>query len=90
MRLDARRAGRRGKASSGAGPRRGRGAGAAAGPQSGAGRGRGLRDGGGQGRGQGRGPHLVHQALRVEQRGAGDGVHLQRVPSVREQELRTE
>lgn len=39
------------------------------------------------GRGAGR-LHLVHQALGVEQRGAGDGVHLQRVASVGKQELR--
>lgn len=35
-------------------------------------------------------PHLVHQALGVEQRGAGNGVHLQRVASVGKQELRAD
>lgn len=46
--------------------------------------GRGFRDGGGGGRR----PHLVHKALGVEQCGPRDGVHLQRVASVGEQELR--
>lgn len=32
-------------------------------------------------------PHLVHQAVWVEQRGPRDGVHLQRVASVGKQEL---
>lgn len=41
-----------------------------------------------EGAGGGRRPHLVHKALGVEQRGPRDGVHLQRVASVREQELR--
>lgn len=51
--------------------------------------GRSLRDGVSGGRREGTGrTHLVHQALRIEQRGAGDGVHLQRVASVGKQELR--
>lgn len=33
-------------------------------------------------------PHLVHKALRIEQRSTGDGVHLQRVASVGKQKLR--
>lgn len=44
-----------------------------------------------QGRGWGGGPakrpHFVHKALRVEQRGPCNGVHLQRVASVGKQEL---
>lgn len=34
--------------------------------------------------------HLVHETFWVEQRGPCDGVHLQRVASVRKQELREE
>lgn len=34
--------------------------------------------------------HLVHEAVWVEQRGSCDGVHLQRVASMRKQELREE
>lgn len=34
--------------------------------------------------------HLVHEAIWVEQCGPCDGVHLQRVASVRKQELREE
>lgn len=48
--------------------------------------GAGLQRRGAGGRGQRQ--HLVHEALGVEQRGPRDGVHLQRVASVGEQELR--